>query len=91
MRETLQLLLGSACGKDIEMFAIAPLRTHHRKVSLRYYSIYLELLQVHPSVIKWLLSVSSHFLKLIRNLVRYTRKQFCENTFGFKSSLKVEA
>lgn len=91
MWETLQLLLASACGKDIEMFAIAPLQTRHRKVSPRYYSIYLELLQVCPSVIKWLLSVSSHFLKLIRNLVCYTRKQFCENTFGFKSSLKVEA
>lgn len=40
MRETLQLPLGSACGKDIEMFAIAPLRMHHRKVSPRYYFIF---------------------------------------------------
>lgn len=70
MRQTLQLLLESACGKDIEMFAIAPLRRHRHKVSPRYYFIYLELLQVWPAAVKWLLSVSSHFLKLIRNLVR---------------------
>lgn len=90
------MLLVSACGKDIEIVAIASIETLSLEVFVLLFCLLLGFVNVSLSNKLSAAYKCFCFLKVIRNTVYYIRQQFYKKPItsvfiGFRSFLKVES